>query len=81
MQFVRDLQAESAAADKLVEDLGLAQYPYDGPYTWIADCIPAALSLIERAQNLAEQGLEVCWPKSQTLTYLGEVMPQQLKCA
>ncbi len=79
VQFVRDLQAETAIAERYIDALGLAQYPYDGPYNWIADSIPAALQLIERAQKLAAQGLEVCWPKSQPLSYLGEILPQQLR--
>ena len=80
VQYIRDLKAESDAAAACTHSLGLAQYPYDGPYTWIADDIPAALALIERAQQQSEQGLlEVCWPKSQPMKLLGEIMPQQLR--
>jgi len=80
VQYIRDLKAESSAAEACTHSLGLAQYPYDGPYTWIADDIPAALTLIERAQQQVEQGvLEVCWPKTQPMKLLGEITPQQLR--
>ncbi len=79
VQYIRDLKAESQAAEGYTRSLGLAEYPYDGPYTWIAENIPAALALIERAHQHSEQGLEVCWPKSQPMTLLGEITPQQLR--
>ena len=79
VQFMRDLKAESQAAETYTLALGLADYSYDGPYTWIAEDIPAALALIERAQQQSEHGLEVCWPKSQPLRLLGEITPQQLR--
>lgn len=79
MQYIRDLKTESLAAESYTGALGLGALPYDGPYTWIAENIPSALALIERAQQQAENGLEVCWPKSQPMTLLGEITPQQLK--
>ncbi len=79
VQYVRDLAAESQRADVLVDALGLGSYAYDGPYTWIAESIPAALALIEKAQQQAEQGLTVCWPKSQPMRLLGEITPQSLR--
>ncbi|MDX1925312.1 MAG: DEAD/DEAH box helicase [Pirellulaceae bacterium] len=79
VQLIRNLKAESQAAEAYTNALGLAAYPYDGPYTWIAEDIPAALALIERAQQQAEHGLEVCWPKSQPMKLLGEITPQQLR--
>ena len=79
IQLMRDLKSESQAAEVYTQALGLAAYPYDGPYTWIAEDIPAALALIERAQQQSEHGLEVCWPKSQPMKLLGEITPQQLR--
>ncbi len=79
VQLLRDLNAESQAAQAYTQTLGLAAYPYDGPYTWIAEDVPTSLALIERAQQQSEQGLEVCWPKSQPMRLLGEITPQQLR--
>jgi len=79
VQLMRNLKSESLAAEAYTHALGLAAYPYDGPYTWIAEDIPAALALIERAQQQSEHGLEVCWPKSQPMKLLGEITPQQLR--
>jgi hypothetical protein len=79
IQLIRNLKAEAGTAEAHTNALGLDKYPYDGPYTWIAADIPAALALIERAQQQAEHGLEVCWPKSQPMKLLGEITPQQLR--
>lgn len=79
VQLMRDLKSESQVAEAYTHALGLAEYPYDGPYSWIADDIPSALRLIERAQQQSEHGLEVCWPKSQPMKLLGEITPQQLR--
>lgn len=79
LQYIRDLPAESQLAETYTNALCLSDYPYDGPYTWIAEDIPSALALIERAQQQAENGLEVCWPKSKPLSLLGEITPQQLR--
>lgn len=79
LQLIRDLGAESAQAETLIQALNLGNYPYEGPYTWVAESVEAALQLIERSAQQAEHGLTVCWPKSQPMRLLGEITPQSLR--
>jgi superfamily II DNA or RNA helicase len=79
VQYLRDLAAEADCANAYVQSLELAKCAYDGPYTWIAESIPTALQLIERAAEQASNGLVVCWPKSQPMRLMGEITPQSLR--
>ncbi len=78
-QLLRDLAAESRLADEWVENLGLQSMNYDGPYTWIAATDDAALDLLSRVQAMGDAAITVCWPKSQQLRLVGELMPRKLQ--
>ncbi len=78
-QLIRDLSGESQRADEIATQCELGRLINEGPYTWLADDEEKALDLIERLQNLGENGPTVCWPKSQAMRILGEITPQRLQ--
>ncbi len=79
VQYVRDLMSETERAGSWIELLGLGSYAYDGPYTWLVESDDQALELVERAAQLAPQGLEVCWPKSKPMRFAGDIDSRSLK--
>jgi superfamily II DNA or RNA helicase len=78
-QLIRSLADESAVADRLATDLELGRLNFDGPYTWLAEDQDTVLDLLERIEQLGPNRPEVCWPRSNPLKLVGEVMPQKIQ--
>ncbi len=78
-QLLRNLAEETRLADEWIEMLGLQNLYYEGTYAWIADSDDAALDLIARIQEMGDAAIQVCWPKSQQMRLVGELVPKKLQ--
>ncbi len=78
-QLLRNLSEESRMADEWIDVLGLQDLYYEGPYTWVAESDDAALELISRIQEMGDSAIQVCWPKSQQMRLVGELVPKKLQ--
>lgn len=79
IRLKRDLEAEKAAAEKVIEQFDLHRLTDEGVYRWIVDSDEAALELLAAFYEGGEATPRMIWPEGESIRVRGEITPSALR--
>ncbi len=79
VRLERDLAWEAERASAIVSRYGFTELQPDGPLSWIVTTDEAALDLLGRLYEPADDAPLILWPEGQTMRVRGEITPASLR--
>jgi superfamily II DNA or RNA helicase len=79
IRLQRNLQAEQAEADRVIERFGLQRLVSDGVHRWVVESDERALDLLADLYQAGSQAPRMIWPEGESLRVRGEITPSALR--